>query len=248
MFKRKYIVRSVDNVIEEMVYLMERFGVKEITFWDDIWGLSKHWVEDFCNKLVKGKIDITWSCSCRADTVSEKMLHQMAKAGCWRIFYGLESLDSDILKAINKGIKLERIYDAVRLTKKAGIEVHGNFILGLPLETPEKARIMVRNICKMPFDYVKFNVVTPFPGTVLYRELNDGKWGTYGENRDKSTCHHVTFVPYGYKSIDELDKLRRWGTKQFYIRPRYIFNRIISMRTTEDIKRNVKGFKAVAGL
>jgi|TARA_B100002003_G_scaffold237790_1_gene255293 magnesium-protoporphyrin IX monomethyl ester (oxidative) cyclase len=248
MFKRKYIIRSVDNVIEEIIYLKERFGVKEITFWDDIWGLSKRWVEDFCNKLVKEKIDITWSCSCRADTVSERMLLQMAKAGCWRIFYGLESLDSDILKAINKGIKLEGIYDSVSWTKKAGIEVHGNFILGLPMETPEKARKMVKNICKIPFDYVKFNVLTPYPGTVLYRELNDGKWGTYRENHDKLTLHHVTFTPYGYSSFDELDKLRRWATKQFYIRPQYIFNRIMSMRTVEDLKRNVRGFKAVAGL
>jgi len=248
IFKRKYILRSVDNVIEELMYLEERFGVKEINFWDDIWGLSKHWVEDFCSKLVKEKIDITWSCNCRADTVTEKMLRQMAEAGCWRIFYGLESLDSDILKAINKGIKLERIYDAVNWTKKAGIEVHGNFILGLPIETPEKAKKMVKNICKIPFDYVKFNVLTPFPGTVLYREINDGKWGTFEENRDKLTLHHVTFIPYGYNSFDELDKLRRWATKQFYIRPRYIFNRIISMRTIEDLKRNVKGFKAVTGL
>jgi radical SAM superfamily enzyme YgiQ (UPF0313 family) len=248
MFKRKYIMRSVDNVIEELVYLEERFGVKEVNFWDDIWGLSKHWVEDFCNKLVKEKIDITWSCSCRADTVTEKMLHQMAQAGCWRVFYGLESLDSEILEAINKGIKLERIYDAVNMTKKAGIEVHGNFILGLPIETPEKAKKMVKNICKMPFDYVKFNVLTPFPGTVLHRELTEGKWGVYEENQDKLTLHHVTFIPHGYSSFYELDKLRRWATKQFYIRPQYIFSRIISMRTIEDLKRNIKGFKAVAGL
>ncbi len=248
MFKRKYILRSVDNVIEELIHLQERFGVKEINFWDDIWGLSKRWVEDFCNKIVKEKIDITWSCNCRADTVSVRMLTQMAKAGCWRIVYGLESLDNDILKVINKGIKLEKIFDAVCWTKKASIEVHGNFILGLPLETPEKARNMVKNICKIPFDYVKFNVLTPFPGTVLHRELEEGKWGTYNKDQEKLTLHHVTFTPYGYSRFDELDKMRSWATKQFYIRPQYIFNRIISMRTIEDLKRNVKGFKAVAGL
>lgn len=248
IWERKYTARSVDNVIEEIVYAKEKLGAREITFWDDIWGLKKDWAEEFCEKIIKGKIDIIWSCECRVDSVSESLLKRMAEAGCWKIFYGLESLDEEILSAIKKDIRTSKIYDAIMWTKASGIEVHGNFILGLPKESPAKVRKMIKKICELPLDYVKFNVLTPYPGTVLYEQIKNGQWGDYVENFRKLTLHHVTFKPFGYKSFDEIDEMRKYATKRFYLRPNYIINRLCSIRTLEDVQRNYRGLMTILNL
>ena len=245
IWERRYTTRSVDNVIKEIVHVKERYGAKEIAFWDDLWGMDNNWVDEFCNRMVKDKINVIWSCECRVDTVSEDSLKKMAHAGCWKIFYGLESLDEEILAAINKKAKLGEIYDALLWTRKAGMESHGNFILGLPKETPEKVFAMLEEICKLSLDYAKFNVLTPYPGTVLYNEIKSGKWGTYNEDLDKLTLHHVTFLPYGYKDFDQLDRMRKIALKKFYFRLNYVTERILSIRTLEDVKRNYQGFRAL---
>lgn len=243
---RRYVVRSVDNVIAEIVQLQERYGIKEIFFTDDLWGASPGWAEDFCDRVIREGLNLSFSCNCRVDTVTEPMLKKMAQAGCWRIFFGIETLDDDILKNIEKNFDTKNIHKAVTWTMNNGIEIHGNFILGMPGETPEKAGMMVDKICRMPFDYVKFNVLTPYPGTKLYNQIKSGQWGIYEERHDRLSSHHVTFRPFGYKSFEELDAMRRYATRRFYLRPSYAFRRIMSMRSFEDLRRNYIGFKTIA--
>ena len=60
------------------------------------------------------------------------MLEAMAKTGCWKIFYGVESLVQKNLDTLRKGETVEQIFKAVRMTKKSGIEVEASFILGIP--------------------------------------------------------------------------------------------------------------------
>ena len=248
IWENRYTVRSVGSVIEEIVYVHKEYGVKEIAFWDDIWGLNKKWVEEFCDTMMKEKINIIWSCECRVDTVSKESLIKMARAGCWKIFYGIESFDEEILLAINKKENLESIYDALLWTKEAGIESHGNFILGLPKETPGKVHDMLGKICNLSLDYAKFNVLTPYPGTVLYNEIKSGKWGTFNEALDKLTLHHVTFLPYGYSNFDELDRMRKFALKKFYFRFNYVTKRVLSIRTLEDVKRYYRGLSALMSI
>ena len=102
LWTRLYRSRSVNNVISEIKRLIKDYGIKEINFWDDVWGINKAWIDDFCSQILNEKIDITWSCECRVDTVDGELLKKMKKAGCWCIFFGIESLDQEILDAINK--------------------------------------------------------------------------------------------------------------------------------------------------
>ena len=126
------------------------------------------------------------------------------EAGCWAIFYGFESMDQEILDTINKRITPEQIKNAVKWTKQAGIEVRANFILGLPNETPKKAKKMVRELIKMNPDYVKFNILTPYPGTKLYNQIKEGKWGKMTEESNKLTGYFPTFKPWGYKNNEKM--------------------------------------------
>src|SRR3989344_3737206 len=242
---RNYRTRSVPKVIEEIKFLIDKYKIKNINFWDDLWGAKPGWTEEFCRRMIDEKIKISWSCERRVDTVNLETLKMMKKAGCYSIFYGIESFDQECLDAVNKGIKVEQAQKAMELTKKAGIEVRANFILGLPNETPEKVKAMVKKICKINPDYIKFNILTPYPGTALYQEVKKGRWGIFKEDPDKSTGYFATFLPYGYKSFEELEGMRRYAFRKFHFRPRYIFSKIAKIRSFSDIKKYISGFKAV---
>jgi len=242
---RNYRTRSVPKVIEEIKFLIDKYKIKNINFWDDLWGAKPGWTEEFCRRMIDEKIKISWSCERRVDTVNLETLKMMKKAGCYSIFYGIESFDQECLDAVNKGIKVEQAQKAMELTKKAGIEVRANFILGLPNETPEKVKAMVKKICKINPDYIKFNILTPYPGTALYQEVKKGRWGIFKEDPNRSTGYFATFLPFGYKSFEELEGMRRYAFRKFHFRPRYIFSKIAKIRSFSDIKKYINGFKAV---
>ncbi len=242
---RSYRTRSVDKAIEEIKFLIKAYSIRNINFWDDLWGMKRDWTEEFCKRMISDKIKISWSCERRVDTVDMDILKLMKQAGCYSIFYGIESLDQDCLNAVNKGIKVEHAQKAMALTKKAGIEVRANFILGLPNETPEKVKIMLEKICKINPDYIKFNILTPYPGTTLYQEVKSGKWGIFKEDYDRATGYFATFLPYGYKNFEELEAIRRYAFRKFHLRPKYIFSRIKKIRSWSDIKKYWNGFRAV---
>ncbi len=242
---RKYRARSVSGVIEEIKFLINKYGIKDINFWDDLWGLRRDWVEEFCRQIAEQKIDISWSCERRVDTVDLEILKLMKQAGCYSIFYGIESFDQDCLDAVNKGITVEQAENVIRLTKQAGIEVRANFMLGLPKETPEKARAMIKRICKLNPDYVKFNIITPYPGTPFYELAQQGKWGSFKEDYDRSTNYFVTFLPFGYKSHQELEDIRKSFFRKFHLRPRYIFTKLTKIKSFKDLKKYWRGFRAI---
>ena len=97
---RSYRAKSVDKVIEEIKFLIEEYKIKNINFWDDLWGLNDEWVKEFCNKIIKEKIKVSWSCERRVDTGNLEIMKLMRKAGCYSIFYGIESFDQECLDAI----------------------------------------------------------------------------------------------------------------------------------------------------
>jgi len=240
--------RSVKNVIAEIKHLVKKYGIKDINFWDDIFGVNKKWIHEFCDAIKRENIDITWHCEYRANLADEETLKKMAEAGCWAIFYGFESMDQEILDTINKRISPEQIKNAIKYTKKAGIEVRANFILGLPNETPKKAKRMINELIKLNPDYVKFNILTPYPGTQLYNQIKEGKWGEMTEESNKLTGYFPTFRPWGYKHLKEVKKMRKWAYWKYYLRPSFLLYRLSKIRSYNDLLRHLRGIKAIASL
>jgi len=248
IWKQKYRTRSVKGVIKEIKYLVKNYNVKDIGFWDDLWGINHQWVNEFCDEIKKNNLNISWSCELRVDSANKQTLKKMADAGCWCIFYGIESLDQEILDAINKMTKVTQIVNALTWTKETGIEIRANFILALPKETPEKVRKMLKKLVKIDMDYVKFNVLTPYPCTQVYDEIKQGKWGKLTEDKNKMTGYHVIFVPFGYKNANEVEKIKKYAYRKYYLRPGYIIRRILSIKEFNDIKRYIRGALAILSL
>ena len=236
--------RNVQNVMEEIRLLKDKYGIKEIAFWDDILTINKTWTHDFCKEMEKE--NIAWSCYTRLDLVDEPMLQAMKKAGCWSIFFGIESGSDELLKNITKKMSVDQMKEKVKLVKKAGIEIRGSFMLGLPGETPELARKTIELAIEMDPDYAQFSITTPYPGTQLWDTYE--KWGTLDKNFKDYHGWMPVFLPSGYKNREELMAMHREAFRRFYMRPKYIMRRISKIRSFSELKKNLTGLKMVRGM
>ena len=236
---------SPQRVVEEIKHVVEVHGMKEISFWDDMLCYHKKWMKEFLNLLIAENLDISWSCYAAVNTVNKELLELMNKAGCWNIFYGFETAVDTLAKNINtirKNKSFEQMKQVVKWTKDANIEVRGSFMVGMPGETPELGKQTVQNAIDLDPDYAQFGIVCPFPGTQIYKEIKQGKWGKLlTENFEAYNMWQPTWLPFGYKNITQLQEMERYAYSKFYLRPTWILKKIMKIRNFEDLKRYIKG-------
>lgn len=245
IFGRIIRARSPESSVEEIKYVMKEYGAREISFWDDMMTVNKKWIHRFCNLIIKERLDITWTCYARVDSVDYPLLKKMRQAGCWNIFFGFESGVQELLDNINKGITLKQIEDANKWCKTIGIEVRASFMIALPGETPSLARKTIEFAKRLNPDYVQFCITTPYPGTALYDNVKD--YGELIEDYRKFNIWEPVFIPHGYKNADEIRSMEKKAMREFYIRPKYIFSRLQNINSVEDILRYLKGFRLLLG-
>lgn len=243
MFGSKIRFMSPRRVLEHILYLKANYGIKEISFYDDTFTANRKRVEDLCRSMIDEKIDISWSCFARVDTVNPDILRLMKEAGCHQICYGFESADEDILKAINKKIDTDKSFRAALWTKEAGIDIRGAFMLGNPGETEDSLRRTLEYSKKLGIQFATYNITTPFPGTALYDSavtngsLKHTAWSFYDLAHpvlELQTVSSEVIQDYYYRAY-----------KEFYFRHVYILQRLFSIRTKDEIKAYIKAFTGI---
>ena len=110
-----------------------------------------------------------WDIRARVDTVTPEMIEALARAGCSRVHYGVETGSPRIQKRLRKNLDLARVREVFGITRRAGMEVLGYFMVGNPDETIEDVRMTFELIRSLPMDYAHIGVFTPYPGTEIYR-------------------------------------------------------------------------------
>ncbi|MFX1236907.1 MAG: B12-binding domain-containing radical SAM protein [Promethearchaeota archaeon] len=135
--KSKYHSKSVENIVKELQMLKKIGKVKYVWFFDEIFTINRKKVLKLCNEIIKKKIKIKWLCDSRVELVDLELLYLMKKAGCIGISYGVESGSQKILDSMKKGNTVEQAYNALKSTRKAGIPIQLNLILGYIGETSQ---------------------------------------------------------------------------------------------------------------
>jgi len=245
VFGSKFRGQSPERIVDEIVYLKERFGIKEIAFYDDVFTLRQKRIMQLVKELKERNLDIPWTCEARVNLVTEELLKEMKKAGCYMIAYGIESGNQMILNNLRKKITIEQIKSAIEATRKAGIQSVGYFMLGSPGETPETLRQTIDFAKSLDIDFAQFSVTTPFPGTDLYDlYLNSRNKNTKWDDFIYASLKSSSAPVFETKALPKED-LREWNAKayrEFYFRLSYIWKRFIGMRSLGDLKTNIKGF------
>jgi anaerobic magnesium-protoporphyrin IX monomethyl ester cyclase len=244
VFGSKFRAQSAERVVSEMEYLNKQFGAREIAFYDDSFTLDKKRVHEICDKILVKKLKIAWTCETRVNLVDKELLQHMKQAGCYAIAYGIETAAPEIMKIIQKDITLEQVEKAVQAHREVGLQVVGYFMLGSPGETPETIQQTIDFAKKLKVDFAQFSVTTPFPATELYDIYMRGR---------KEPPKWEDFIYAGTDNpttpVFESDKLTRedlktWTAKayrSFYLRPGYVWRRLLRCTSIAEIKTNING-------
>jgi len=222
VFGRKVTYHSSDYVLEMIGYLVERFGIEEIIFEDDQFLIKNDRVVSICEGFLKAGWGISWCCSGRVNSVDDlELLRLMKRSGCWQISYGIESGNQEILDFSKKGITIDQIETAVRLTNEAGILNKGYFIFGLPHETEDTMENTINLAKRIPLEDMSVFIMTPFPGSKVYDVAE--QHGTIDVDFERMNLLEVVYVPNGLSKEKLLHYQRRF-MKEFYMRPRIFWS------------------------
>ncbi len=238
--------RSIKNVIDELKWLKEKYNMQEIFFDDGTLNVDKKRLIDLCKAMLKNKINLVWSCSCRVNNIDKEILYWMKKSGCKLICYGGESANPETLKKTNKGITVQQIKESFKLTKQAGIIVHANFMLGFPWESKEQMQKTIDFALSLEPDTVQFSLVFPHPGSRMYEEALKNNWFYEDALKDWSRFDMSTGPILKSKvSKKELENAISKSHAKFFLRPSYIIKNLVKVKNINDLKRMIKGAKSV---
>jgi len=214
--------RSPENVVAEIEYAIDRYSAHTVYFLDEILLFNDQITYDTLALMTQHNLPsrIRWRGLTRANLVNEKLINKAREAGCFALEIGIESGSNEILKRINKQITTEQAEEAVRIIKKAGIEVDANFILGHPHETIKTVKRTIQFAAKLNPTTIAIGIMTPYPGTKVYKMALGGEGGYRLLSKDWST-----YDKYGGRALEleglphkELEKWQRRGLIYFYFK------------------------------
>lgn len=171
IWDKKTRYRGVDNVLEELEYMINSKGVSLVRFQDDTFTLNKKRAMEILEGILSKGLNIKWVCDTRVDKLDKEVLQIMKKSGCIRVKIGVESGSDEILKRVKKGISLEQIRNAVKLIKEMAIPLTAYFMIGFPGETDDDVRKTIQFAEEINADYNSLSVIAPYFGTQVYNDL-----------------------------------------------------------------------------
>lgn len=173
----KYRERSLIHVFQEIDFVLScQPKIREFFFDDDTFTVRKERMKEFCERYISKKYSLPFSVNTRANITDEELLRLLKKAGLRCFVVGFESGNQNILDAIKKNTRLEEMEEFAKLCSRVGIQVHGDFVIGLPGETHETIERTVNFALKLPLSTFQLSIAHPLPGTEFYNWLDKNNY------------------------------------------------------------------------
>ena len=165
---------SAKYMLQEIVFLREKYGIRSIWFHDDEFLENTERLEQFLigfKKLGLHK-EIMWACQARVTNIKTGIPELLKSAGCVCVVLGIESVAPESLRFLKCGaVSVGDVENAVKCCYKAGLNITGSFIFGSVNETLDDMKRTWRWILKYKREgltTVSFGVLAPYPGSALY--------------------------------------------------------------------------------
>ena len=231
----------LERVMEEITDCVTKHAVREIDFFDaDFFGQRRQAVE-LCERLVAAGLDLEWSCRSRIDILDRPLLELAHRAGCRRIFVGIETPDPRALRAMRKKVRVSDVRLTLETMRSIGIRPLGFFMLGVPGETHRSALATIGYAVSLPLDYAQFSRMIAKPGS----ELHDDLKARTGED---FWCDYVLGkavpprLPNFHSTISEdaVEAYTKLAYLAFYYRPGYVMHALGRMRSWDELQRSAR--------
>jgi len=233
----RYRKRSVDDVIAEMTWAKDNLGaVREFFFDDDTFSFEKERTRQIALRLKP--LGITWGGNARGN-LDYETLRIMKDGGARNLVVGYESSSQQILNNVKKGIRVEKYVEFTRNAKRAGLMIHGAFILGLPGETERTIEETIRFACSLDLDTIQVSLAAPYPGTQLYDWLIARGYLNEGGSLVGTNGFQDVMVSYPDLPSERIFEGVERFYRKFYFRPSYIARQIARIAVDRSERRRL---------
>jgi len=226
-------IRDIENILEELKYIVS-LGIKELFVRDATFAANKKHGKEFCELIIKNKLDLTWICATRPDVLDEELICKMKRAGCHTVQLGIESGDENILKRYSKDCTLKDVKKATGMLKKYKIRILGHFILGLPGEDKETILKTINLAKELDCDYSSFNVALPIFATPFREEAKKKGWIKGEQDVYDSSAYPLLETENLQRK--EVWRLRNLAIRKIYFRPSFIAKKILGLNSLRELK------------
>ena len=233
-YRKKSPERCAAEVLE-----MEKLGFREFFLADDIFTSDQKWAAEVCEAISRSGADMTWTCTngIRVDSADDRLFGLMRQAGCYRVSFGLESGNDDILKRFGKGGRatIKQGLKAVRMARDAGLDANGYFQVGLYHDTEQTIEETINYARRLPLDILKFMITIPYPGTPIFKDYFDqGMIRSFNWDDYHMDTQHLLYTHRHLSHQAVLDIMERAYRRCVLFNPAYIVRRLIrGIRTGE---------------
>ena len=234
--------RTVERVAAEIERDVALYGVKEFFFWSDTFTLHKGYVLELAKAIEP--LGIGWASNSRVDSMDREMAEAMRRSGCWMVSFGIEAGDESVLGEMGKGATVAEAESAVRVSKAAGLQVAGHFVLGLPGETRESLERTLALARRLPLDFEQFYCAVPLPGSRLYETAREKGWLVTEDfskfRQDEAVLSLPGLTP------EEVMRYRREAYRHFYFKPRVMLS-ALSLLSPRNLGQVATGLRRFVG-
>ena len=216
IFGRKVRYRSINNVLDELRSLIDKYNVDTIWFVDDTFTLKKDRVLEFCKEVISCGMKLSMGCQAHVKTADPEMFTAMKKAGFVQLDFGVESGSDKVLKSLKKSSNCDAVRRAFKLAKEAGLRTAATFMFGSPSEVKEDVEMTFKLAKEIKPNFTSSFFLTPYPGTELMDMAVKNKWivptdrDNFGLKKGPSLLIHF--------SEKELMEIRKRFQKAFVFR------------------------------
>ncbi len=231
----KYRVRSAQNVADEMAYMKKIFPqVREFFFDDDTFTANLPRAREIAKKL--GPLGVDWSCNSRAN-LDYDTIKSFKDNGLRLFLVGYESGNDETLKRIKKGVTTDEMRRFTKDCHKAGVVIHGTFILGLPVETKETIEQTIRFAQELDVFSLQVSLAAPYPGTELYEQAKLNGWFVKKDKTDlvEGDGFQQSALEYPGLSKEQIFEEVERFYRSYYLRPKPILRIIKTMLEDKDV-------------
>jgi hypothetical protein len=190
-------------------------------------------VLELCDALIQLETPIEWTCFSRTDLWNRDLLERMHQAGCRSILFGVESGNDEVLARTKKGIKLPQTQEFVSWCRDIGIDTVASFIIGLPLETPDRILETIRFAQQLNPTYAQFHQARAFFEHDDWQSLGtvSGSW-----EETSASLNGLAYVPNGFTQREIVGWLLKayW---RFYGNPKKIGELLSTIQGRSDVRR-----------
>src|SRR5256886_1900805 len=218
--------------------------VKEFFFDDDTFTANLPRAREIAKKL--SPLGLTWSCNSRAN-LDYDTIKSFKDSGLRLFLVGYESGNDDILTRIKKGVTMDEMRRFTRDCHKAGVVIHGTFILGLPVETKQTIENTIRFAQELDVFSMQVSLAAPYPGTELYEMARQNGWFVKKDKTDllEGDGFQQSALEYPGLGKDEIFEAVDRFYRAYYLRPKPILRIIKTMLEDKNafVRRCRKGYE-----